>query len=59
MGKKHYAKIRVPGASNPLCVSTTAVTVTDAKKIIQAQYGKKVKFVLGPTGTTKPHAWFK
>ena len=59
MAKKHYAKIRVPGTASPVCVATTAGNPSDAKKMIQAQYGKNVKFVLGPTGTTKPPAWFK
>jgi len=54
MAKKHYAKIRVPGTATAVCVATTAGNPSDAKKMIQAQYGKNVKFVLGPTGTTKP-----
>ncbi|MDE0453696.1 MAG: hypothetical protein OXJ63_00115 [Gammaproteobacteria bacterium] len=59
MAKKHYAKIRVPGTAAAVYVATTAGNPSDAKKMIQAQYGKNVKFVLGPTAPTKPPAWFK
>jgi len=56
----YYAKIRIDGKGmSP--VKVMASTITQAKKMIEAQYGSKISFAFGPQREVggKPPLWFK
>lgn len=57
--KTWYAKIKSGSGSVP--VKTEATTSSNAKKYIQAQYGKNVKFINNPVSPSnnKPPGWFR
>lgn len=60
MAKTYYAKIKIAGAGSAVPVQTMANNFQQAKKMIEAQYGK-VKWVLSPSEGSggKPPSWFK
>ncbi len=57
----YYAKIRIDGKGMSVPVKVMASTITQAKKMIEAQYGSKISFVVGPQREVggKPPPWFK
>ncbi|MYH32731.1 MAG: hypothetical protein F4013_11785 [Gammaproteobacteria bacterium] len=60
MAKTYYAKIRIDGKGTPVPVKVMANDISQAKKIIQAQYGK-VSFSQSPNPGSggKAPSWFK
>ena len=57
----YYAKIRIDGKGSQVPVKVMANDASQAKKLIQAQYGNKTAFMTSPrTGSFgKPPSWFK
>lgn len=58
--KTYYAKIRIDGKGSPVPVKVMANDLSQAKKLIKAQYGK-VSFSQSPNPGSggKPPSWFK
>jgi len=58
--KDWYARIKT-SAGAALCVKVSARTVADAKKHIEAQYGKVKSWLNNPVSPSngKPPGWFR
>ena len=56
----YYSKVVVEGTHTPQLVEVQAGSTTEAKRVIEARYGK-VRYRNGPTRESgnKPPSWFR
>ena len=59
MALTYYAGFRIEGTTTPQYASVSAASLNEAKKLIEARYGKVKSWTYTPRRASNPPKWFK